>query len=57
MIDLPTKAAVYCTDGLAGRTTYVIANPINDKMKHLVVKSIRPPFHEYLVPVYRLMRC
>jgi uncharacterized membrane protein len=51
MIDLPTKAEVHCSDGAAGHSTYVIVNPINRQMTHLVVKSLLPPFHEYLVPV------
>jgi hypothetical protein len=51
MIDLPTKAEVHCSDGAAGLSTYVIGNPINHQITHLVVKSIRPPFHETLVPV------
>jgi sporulation protein YlmC with PRC-barrel domain len=51
MIDLPTKAEVHCSDGVAGRSTYVIGNPINHQITHLVVQSVRPPFHETLVPV------
>jgi sporulation protein YlmC with PRC-barrel domain len=51
MIDLPTNARVHCSDGPAGRSTYVIGNPVNRQITHLVVKSNRPPFHEYLVPV------
>jgi uncharacterized membrane protein/sporulation protein YlmC with PRC-barrel domain len=51
MIDLPTKAEVHCSDGVAGRSTYVIGNPINHQLTHLVVKSEWPPFHEVLVPV------
>ena len=51
MIDLPMKAEVHCSDGVAGRSTYVIGNPINRQVTHLVVKSYLPPFHEYLVPV------
>jgi sporulation protein YlmC with PRC-barrel domain len=51
MIDLPMKAEVHCSDGAAGLSTYVIGNPTNRQITHLVVKSIRPPFHEYLVPV------
>jgi hypothetical protein len=51
MIDLPMKADVHCLDGLAGRSTGVIANPNNRQITHLLVKSYRPPFHEYLVPV------
>jgi hypothetical protein len=51
MIDIPTKAEVYCSDGAAGRSTYVIFNPDNHRMTHLVVQSNRPPFDERLVPV------
>ena len=51
MIDLPTKAEVHCSDGPAGRSTYVIFNPQNHRMTHLVVQSNRPPFDERLVPV------
>jgi len=51
MIDLPMNAEVYCSDGIAGRSTYTIGNPMNRQITHLVVKSYRPPFREYLVPV------
>lgn len=54
MIDLPKKPEVHCLDGMAGFTTYVIANPENHQITHLVVKSIRPPFRERLVPVERV---
>ncbi len=51
MIDLPTNAEVRCSDGDAGRSTYIVGNPVNHRITHLVVKSNWPPFHEYLVPV------
>lgn len=51
MIDLPTKAEVHCSDGPAGLSTFVIGNPTNRQITHLVVKSFRPPFYEHLVPV------
>jgi hypothetical protein len=51
MIGLPTKAEVYCSDGIAGLSTYVVGNPINHQVTHVVVKSLKPPFPEYLVPV------
>ena len=51
MINLPIKAQVHCSDGVAGRSTYIIGNPINAEITHLVVQSLLPPFHEYLVPV------
>jgi len=51
MIDLPTKAEVQCSDGIVGLSTYIIGNPLDHQVTHLVVKSIRPPFQEYVVPV------
>jgi hypothetical protein len=37
MIDLPTQAEVYCSDGIAGRSTYIIGNPIPHQVTHLVL--------------------
>ncbi len=51
MTDFPMKAEVHCSDGIAGRSTYVIGNPLKDEITHLVIQSNRPPFHEYVVPV------
>ncbi|HTX79605.1 MAG TPA: hypothetical protein VMC62_08055 [Longilinea sp.] len=51
MIDLPTNAEVHCSDGIAGFSTFVIGNPINHRMTHVVVQSDVLPFYEYLVPV------
>ncbi len=45
------NAEVRCTDGIAGRSTYVVGNPNNHQITHLVVRTIEPPFHEYLVPI------
>lgn len=50
MIDLPMKAEVHCSDGIAGISTQVIVNPNHQQITHLVVQSDLPPFHEYLVP-------
>jgi sporulation protein YlmC with PRC-barrel domain len=51
MIDLPTKSEVHCSDGIAGLSTYVIGNPINHQITHLVVQGYLAPYYEYLVPV------
>ena len=51
MIDLPTKAQVQCADGIAGQSIYIIGNPINNEITHLVIQTYLPPFHEYLVPI------
>lgn len=50
MIDLPINATVHCLNGVAGRSTYIIGNPMNRQITHLVVKSCWPPFLETLVP-------
>ena len=50
MIDLSLKAEVYCSDGVVGISTYLIGNPINHQITHLVVQSEIPPHYEYLVP-------
>jgi hypothetical protein len=54
MIDIPVRAEVQCTDGNAGRSTYVIVNPINQLLTHLVVKDNRSPFAEHVVPVEKV---
>jgi sporulation protein YlmC with PRC-barrel domain len=54
MIDLPMKAEVGCSDGIAGFSTHIIGNPVNHKVTHLVVKSVPPPFNEFLVPIDKL---
>jgi hypothetical protein len=51
MIDLPINAEVYCSDGIAGRSSYIIGNPINLQVTHLVIQSFLPPSQEYLMPV------
>jgi sporulation protein YlmC with PRC-barrel domain len=50
-MDIPVNVEVYCTDGLAGRSTYVIVNPLSRKVTHLVVKETGAPHTEHLVPV------
>src|SRR5512138_3047646 len=54
MIDLPMKAEVRCSDGVVGFSTHVIGNPVDHQVTHLVVKSVQPPFNEYLVPIDQL---
>jgi hypothetical protein len=51
MINIPAKAEVYCADGIAGRSTYIIGNPTKDEITNLVIQSNRPPFHQYIVPI------
>ncbi len=51
MIDIPIGAEVECMGERAGTCTYVIVNPINQHLTHLVVQYNEPPFDEYLVPL------
>ncbi len=50
-MEIPLQSQVECTDGLYGRSEYVLINPLTDKVTHLVVKSDSPPYTEYIVPV------
>jgi uncharacterized protein YrrD len=52
MLDIPINAKVYCNDDTAcGHTTYVVLNPVTEKMTHLVVKRGVWPHDERLVPI------
>jgi sporulation protein YlmC with PRC-barrel domain len=50
-MDIPIGAAVECTDGPCGRSTYVILNPVTRNVTHLVVEENDLPHIERLVPV------
>ena len=51
MMDIPIDADVQCTDGVAGRSTYVVLNPVTRRVTHVVVKEDGFPRLERLVPV------
>ena len=50
-MEIPLNAPVECTDGVCGRSEYVLINPVIDQVTHLVVKEDALPNTEYLVPV------
>jgi sporulation protein YlmC with PRC-barrel domain len=50
-MDIPLNATVHCADGVCGRSTYVIVNPVNEQVTHVVVREERFPHAEYLVPL------
>jgi hypothetical protein len=50
-MDIPLNAEVQCADGLCGRSTYVIVNPVTQKVTHVVVEERVFPHTEYLVPL------
>lgn len=50
-MEIPLNAQVECTDGVCGRSVYVLVDPLVDKVTNLVVKEISSPNTEYIVPV------
>jgi len=49
-MEIPLQALVECTDGVCGRSMYVLINPVVDKVTHLVVK-MDSSNTEYIIPV------
>jgi hypothetical protein len=50
-MEIPLKAQVECTDGVCGRSEYVVLNPVTDQVTHVVVKEDASPNTEYMIPV------
>lgn len=50
-MEIPLQAHVECTDGVYGRSVYVLINPVSDQVTHVVVKEDASPHTEYSVPV------
>lgn len=52
MTDIPINAKVECSDGPCGHSTYLIANPVERRITHFVVKDeMLPGSSDRLVPV------
>jgi sporulation protein YlmC with PRC-barrel domain len=47
----PLDVDVHCSDGLCGRSTHIILNPVTEQVSHIVVKEDQPPGVERLVSV------
>ena len=50
-MEIPLQAKVECTDGVCGRSVYVLINPVVEQVTHLVVRETSSPHTEYIVPV------
>ncbi|MGD0752684.1 MAG: PRC-barrel domain containing protein [Anaerolineales bacterium] len=50
-MEIPLQAQVECTDGICGRSEFVLMDPLSDKVTNLVVREITFPNTEYIVPV------
>jgi hypothetical protein len=47
----PLDVDVHCADGLCGRSTHIILNPVTEQVSHIVVKEDQSPGVERLVSV------
>jgi len=50
-MEISLNAQVECIDGVCGRITYMLINPVIDKVVYLVVKEVGAPCAEYIVPI------
>jgi sporulation protein YlmC with PRC-barrel domain len=50
-MEIPLNTQIECTDGICGRSKYVLINPVTNQVTHLVVKEDSSPNTEYIVPV------
>ena len=50
-MEIPLHAQVECTDGVCGRSEYVLIDPLSGQVKNLVVRETAFPNIEYVVPV------
>lgn len=50
-MEIPLQAQVECTDGVYGRSVYILIDPLFDRVTHLVVQEDSSPNTEYIVPV------
>ena len=50
-MEIPLNAQVECTDGICGRSVYLLINPVIDQVTHVVVKEDASTNTEFIVPV------
>ena len=50
-MEIPLNVQVECTDGVCGRSEYVLIDPITDQVSSMVVKEDASPNTEFIVPV------
>lgn len=50
-MELPLGAQVECTDGIYGRSEYVLIDPVTDQVTYLIVKQDSSPYTEYMAPI------
>lgn len=56
-MEIPLNVDVYCSDGLWGRSTCIILNPVTEVVTHFVAKMSGLLGDEYLVPLEAIFEC
>jgi len=51
---IPIGVEVICSDGVGGKSTYVLINPVTEKVTHLVVATTKPHHLEVEVPIEKV---
>ncbi|MGD8404367.1 MAG: PRC-barrel domain-containing protein [Anaerolineales bacterium] len=54
-MDIPINVEVLCAGETCGRSTYLVINPINERITHLVVTEKAFPNIERLVPIDKIL--
>jgi len=54
-MDIPINVEVLCAGKLCGRSTYLVINPVNEHVTHLVVAEKTFPNIERLVPIDKIL--
>jgi len=55
-MDIPVRTEVQCSDGVCGRSTYVVIDPVKRQVTHLVVREGGLFGNEHLVPVEHVLQ-
>jgi len=50
-MEFPLNVDVHCTNGLCGRSTHIILNPVTEQISHFVVQENKSPGVERLVSI------
>ncbi len=50
-MEFPLNVSVHCSDGLCGRSTHIILNPVTEQVSHIVVKASKSPNIERLISI------
>lgn len=53
-MEVPLNAQIECTDGVCGRSAFILINPVTKEISHLVVREDTIDHKEHIVPVEKI---